>query len=204
MPLNKYKTSRSAGFTLVELLIVIVIIAILAAIAIVSYNGIQQRATNTSIKSDVSQIAKLLVMHKTAEGSYPTVINGAHYCATQDDDCRDYTGAVIDDGWYRADFLSNIKQVGTLPQSSAKPSSNYYGISIVSHTNYQLNNEDSPIMITFFLKGKSQSCVGVSGMVSVIDAPISNPGKQNFVASDSSSSNVGNSGVTRCYVMFPV
>lgn len=38
---------RREGFTIVELLIVIVVIAILAAISIVSYTGIQQRANNT-------------------------------------------------------------------------------------------------------------------------------------------------------------
>ena len=39
------------GFTIVELLIVIVVIAILAAISIVAYNGIQSRANNTKIVS---------------------------------------------------------------------------------------------------------------------------------------------------------
>lgn len=38
------KETRAAGFTIVELLIVVVVIAILAAITIVSYNGIQERA----------------------------------------------------------------------------------------------------------------------------------------------------------------
>jgi prepilin-type N-terminal cleavage/methylation domain-containing protein len=36
--------TRRASFTLVELLIVIVIVAILAAVSVVAYNGIQQRA----------------------------------------------------------------------------------------------------------------------------------------------------------------
>jgi prepilin-type N-terminal cleavage/methylation domain-containing protein len=41
-----------SGFTIVELLIVIVVIGILAAITIVAYNGIQDRANDTSVKSD--------------------------------------------------------------------------------------------------------------------------------------------------------
>ena len=43
---------RKAGFTIVELLIVIVIIGILAAITIVAYNGIQQRAQAATVQSD--------------------------------------------------------------------------------------------------------------------------------------------------------
>ena len=40
------KHKQQHGFTIVELLIVIVVIGILAAITIVAYNGIQNRATN--------------------------------------------------------------------------------------------------------------------------------------------------------------
>ncbi|HWT40842.1 MAG TPA: prepilin-type N-terminal cleavage/methylation domain-containing protein [Dongiaceae bacterium] len=40
---------RQAGFTIVELLIVVVVIAILAAITIVAYSGVQQHAKNTAI-----------------------------------------------------------------------------------------------------------------------------------------------------------
>ena len=43
----KYKQQK--GFTIVELLIVIVVIGILAAITIVSYNGIRERAESTAI-----------------------------------------------------------------------------------------------------------------------------------------------------------
>lgn len=46
------------GFTIVELLIVIVIIAILAAITIVSYNGIQRQAKITKKKADIANITK--------------------------------------------------------------------------------------------------------------------------------------------------
>lgn len=56
----KYKASN--GFTIVELLIVIVVIGILAAITIVAYNGIQDRAKNTKIKNDLAQIQKAVTL----------------------------------------------------------------------------------------------------------------------------------------------
>lgn len=63
---------KRAGFTLVELLIVIVIIAILAAISIVAYRGMQERARDAMRHSDISAITKALQMYKIDHGSYPT------------------------------------------------------------------------------------------------------------------------------------
>lgn len=50
--------TRNKGFTIVELLIVIVVIAILAAITIVAYTGIQERAKNTQMVSVVEAYTK--------------------------------------------------------------------------------------------------------------------------------------------------
>lgn len=60
--------AAKSGFTIVELLIVIVVIAILAAITIVAYNGIQQRGRDTVRKNDLTQISKLLRLYETDNG----------------------------------------------------------------------------------------------------------------------------------------
>ena len=73
MTLNNLKTmKKERGFTIVELLIVIVVIAILAAIVIVAYNGIQNRARDTNNKTDAISIAKVAEAVNADNGSYPT------------------------------------------------------------------------------------------------------------------------------------
>lgn len=72
MTLNNIKKMKDErGFTIVELLIVIVVIAILAAIVIVAYNGIQNRAKTTSAQSSAETIQKKLEAYNASEGSYP-------------------------------------------------------------------------------------------------------------------------------------
>jgi prepilin-type N-terminal cleavage/methylation domain-containing protein len=77
----KVGNTKQAGFTIVELLIVVVVIAILAAITIVSYNGITARANESAVKSELSQNAKSITNAASiAGGKYTTsaVMNGGN------------------------------------------------------------------------------------------------------------------------------
>ena len=56
----KTKKKHSAGFTLVELIIVIAIIAVLSVIAVVAYSNISKQAEEAAVTSDASTVIRAL------------------------------------------------------------------------------------------------------------------------------------------------
>ncbi|MNH49927.1 Type II secretion system protein G precursor [compost metagenome] len=97
--MNRVWVQKEKGFTIVELLIVIVIIGILAAITIVAYNGIQNRANNNARYSELKAWVKHFELYKAQEGAYPSMTVGGYCLGTGFPigggglaRCRDYNG----------------------------------------------------------------------------------------------------------------
>lgn len=63
---------QNKGFTIVELLIVIVVIGILAGLVITTYNGIQQKARNTERTTDLKTFQSQLEAYYANNGRYPS------------------------------------------------------------------------------------------------------------------------------------
>lgn len=83
-----------SAFTVIELLVVIVVIGFLAAITIVSYTGITQKANVTSLISDLNNASKLLKMDQTINGIYPaalTQVNDGKGIPSSPDTTYNYT-----------------------------------------------------------------------------------------------------------------
>ncbi|HEY0965041.1 MAG TPA: prepilin-type N-terminal cleavage/methylation domain-containing protein [Candidatus Saccharimonadales bacterium] len=81
-------SDRKLGFTIVELLVVIVVIAILAAVSIFAYNGVQTRAENAKTLAAIDQYAKALRIYKTNTGDYPLAGGGFQYgCIAESGSC---------------------------------------------------------------------------------------------------------------------
>ena len=69
------KQTKQRGFTVVELLIVVVIIAILAAITIVAYNGIQNRAKTSAAAGAASTLQKKIEAYAVENTNYPATLS---------------------------------------------------------------------------------------------------------------------------------
>lgn len=70
--------TKQKGFTIVELLIVIVVIGILAAISIVAYAGLQNNAKSSERAADAANIIKVAEAMNADNDTYPTTAAGMH------------------------------------------------------------------------------------------------------------------------------
>src|SRR3989344_151464 len=66
---------KQQGFTIVELLIVIVVIGILATLVITTFTGIQQKARNTKRQTDINTLHSQVEAYYAQKGRYPTLTN---------------------------------------------------------------------------------------------------------------------------------
>lgn len=145
--------NRQTGFTIVELLIVIVVIGILVAIVIVSYTGITSTATERAVESDLANFKKKMELYKTRYGSYPAsdaqldvadvkvtqdrylIRNNFYYCRS--DDGQHFTVGVY--------TITNVKY-WLIDGAVKKTTDNVYG----STTCDQLDPHPHPVNVTAY------------------------------------------------------
>lgn len=147
-------TSPRAGFTIVELLVVIVIIGILAAVTIVAFNGVQQRASNTSRIQAANQVIKLVKLYQFENSRYP---NTSAVCATVDNQCSNYAGVSITTD--NTNTLNNLRTFGQPPQSVPRQAGNYYGITLDIYSPRTIYGDPArDMLLMYWLEGEGQDC----------------------------------------------
>jgi len=106
--------NKNKGFTIVELLIVIVVIGILATLVIVTFTGIQQKARNSQRQTDINAVDSHVEAYYASSGNYPTY-------------------AQLNDSTWRAANLKGLDPAalvgpkgGTLGHTSAAPTGDSY------------------------------------------------------------------------------
>ena len=100
------------GFTLIELMAVLVILGILATIVVVNVSPVFQRANLEKIKADFAQTSKALELYKFNELVYPNTSQGLEALTTPHSDLKNpflfpdggYISSIPKDPWGR-DYL---------------------------------------------------------------------------------------------------
>ena len=121
------------GFTIVELLVVIVVIGILAAITIVSYTGISNKASIASLQSDLSNVKTQLALYQIDNSAYPNSITNCPTPTTGNLCLKVSNGNSLNSSY----TVNNTTSPQTYSLTLTNSSSNTFGV---------LTNDSKPII----------------------------------------------------------
>jgi general secretion pathway protein G len=93
-----FRRRARQGFTLVEMLLVLVILAVLAAIVIPKFSGRSQQAKETAAKSQISSIELALDAFEVDNGFYPAGATGLNALVDQPNNAQNWKGPYLKKG----------------------------------------------------------------------------------------------------------
>jgi prepilin-type N-terminal cleavage/methylation domain-containing protein len=147
---------KQTGFTIVELLIVIVVIGILAAISIVAYTGVQNRAKNAQVLSGMNTYIKALATYTSDKNVYP-VPAGYIACFGSVNNCNPGANATYT-AQLAAELLPYLSNASTLLGGAG---------SLINYTsNYSMPDGGAAFtgMYIYFLQYGTSNCPSPAGL----------------------------------------
>lgn len=201
------KLNKQQGFTIVELLIVIVVIGILAAISVVAYNGIQQRANNTQRIAAAKDWQKLITTYTAQNGAYPASTLGNHTClgtgnptdfdANPDEDCNGTGNIKHPNTSINAAYSTIAAKLPSFPGNKQLSSSTGTVAGIGLRAIDTLDPATTPKlqypMLLYWLDGNNQDCVL---------RPVAQIVTGGYVESTAIATS-NDAGLTRCIILLP-
>lgn len=164
------------GFTIVELLIVIVVIGILVAVTSVTYSGIQDRAYNAQVQAGVRSYQQALSAYAALNDGYPPVPSEATPSA-DDRICLGvgYVDQTCGDSQFvseeYAPFNAALNEIATLPPVSttainmpyytpepADPVHTFTGAVLIRQDDFTVNGVANPYYMMYALNGGYTNC----------------------------------------------
>lgn len=135
--LNNIKTvQKERGFTIVELLIVIVVIGVLAAITIVAYGNITTRANANTAKANAANVAKVAEAYNADDtittAGYPTLVALTSYGSGAGNISRVPTGVTVNSATLTAALASNGKVIQYVPVGTTGACVGYWNASLAT------------------------------------------------------------------------
>lgn len=181
---------RSDGFTVPEIIVVIVVLGILAAAGIFAWNGVQTWSQNKTRENELSQWVNTFELYKSRYAFYPGAPEGSDgggsdyvYClgdfSASANKCGEYTSSNAThyrhatgpdpDGLVAEEIRSELAKVGKTPSNSAPPIDNRV---IGPYVAYSKSTAASTVTITadFISLFKDSSCP--DGTTEAASAPI--------------------------------
>ena len=160
------------GFTIVELLIVIVVIAILATVTVVAFNGVQQRARNTNriatAKNFVSMINQYVVMNGRMPGN---AAFAGEPCLGRDvnNRCKGVDPVDVTNGNHSTpdpQLDSDLRTISNIPVVTSQPiktTNSYYikayvGPILSGDTSRYVDGKQVSVAVTYWLEGEDRNC----------------------------------------------
>lgn len=139
--MKPFRRHKPAGFTIIELLVVVIILCILASLIAFTYSGVQAKNRNAERKADIDTLKGQLEAHYAATNMYPTFTQLSDPAWRQTNLTRLKKEAIEDPRW-KATLAACTKD--TTPTVASEPTADCYSYQVTGTDGSACDNTKTP------------------------------------------------------------